>query len=124
MSDRTLRIRRCTLQTDTAAPRYSSSIHIEVCDPVVCVVQSTTSILPDFTTPRTDAYTYSSSEHDVRYKYTDPEIKMRIAIEMTLLMGSAALALASPVASPGPPKPPPKDNGMSVMVASVGRCPV
>lgn len=52
---------------------------------------------------------------------------MRITIEMTLLVGSAAFALASPIASPGPPKsppPPPSDNGMGVMVASVGRCPV
>jgi hypothetical protein len=54
---------------------------------------------------------------------------MRITVEMTLLVGSAAMALASPIASPGPPSPmspppPPKNADMGVMVASVGRCPV
>lgn len=54
---------------------------------------------------------------------------MKITIEIALLMGSAAVALASPIASPdaGPPVPPmPKDDNedLAVNVARVGNCPV
>jgi hypothetical protein len=60
---------------------------------------------------------------------------MRITIKIVLLVGSAAVALASPIACPdaGPPMPPmpampPKPKGvnedLAVNVASVGNCPV
>ncbi len=42
---------------------------------------------------------------------------------MALLVGSAAVALASPIA--GAPKPPKsKDDDVGMMVAGVGQCPV
>jgi hypothetical protein len=60
---------------------------------------------------------------------------MRIMTEIALLVGTAAVALASPIACPdaGPPMPPmppmpPKPKGvnedLAVNVASVGNCPV
>lgn len=49
---------------------------------------------------------------------------MRISIEMALLVGCAAVALASPIAG-GPKSPQPKDEDeVGMMVAGVGRCPV
>lgn len=49
---------------------------------------------------------------------------MRISVEVALLVGCAAVALASPIA--GPPKSPkPKDEDeVGMMVAGVGSCPV
>lgn len=57
---------------------------------------------------------------------------MKFTIKIVLLVGSAAMALASPIACPdaGPPMPamPPKPEGvnedLAVNVASVGNCPV
>ncbi|KAH6612151.1 hypothetical protein C7974DRAFT_419049 [Boeremia exigua] len=50
---------------------------------------------------------------------------MKITIQIILLVGSAAVALASPVAGPPKPKPPPmpKDDGLQGQVSSVGQCP-
>jgi len=54
---------------------------------------------------------------------------MRIAINIALLVGSAAVALASPIACPdaGPPMPQKLkgvNEDLAVNVASVGNCPV
>jgi hypothetical protein len=51
---------------------------------------------------------------------------MRAKISIAILVGAAAVALASPVASPGPPKPKPMDDNKDVgdNVGKVGRCPV
>lgn len=51
---------------------------------------------------------------------------MRNVIEIALLIGSAAVALASPVGSPGAKPPMPKDDNedLAVNVAKVGNCPV
>ncbi|KAJ4986815.1 hypothetical protein SVAN01_07742 [Stagonosporopsis vannaccii] len=48
---------------------------------------------------------------------------MRISVELALLVGCAAVALASPVAGgPKPPKPDDEDE-VGMMVAGVGKCP-
>ncbi|KAJ8109533.1 hypothetical protein OPT61_g7390 [Boeremia exigua] len=49
---------------------------------------------------------------------------MKITIELVMLMGSAAVALASPIAGPPKPPPKPKDDGVGMMVAGVGKCPM
>ena len=49
---------------------------------------------------------------------------MRITISMVVLVGAAAVAIASPVASPGSPKPKDDDDDVGSNVANVGRCPV
>ena len=43
---------------------------------------------------------------------------------MAVLVSAAAVAVASPVASPGPPKPTEDDDDVGASVAQVGRCPV
>ncbi|KAF2626486.1 hypothetical protein BU25DRAFT_422636 [Macroventuria anomochaeta] len=42
---------------------------------------------------------------------------------MAMLVGSVAVALASPIASPGPPKPKDDNEDVGMNVAKVGRCP-
>ena len=49
---------------------------------------------------------------------------MKSTISIAILMGIAAIAVASPVASPGPPPKPMDDDKVGLSVASVGRCPV
>lgn len=48
---------------------------------------------------------------------------MKIKISMAVLVGAAAVAIASPIASPGSPKPE-DDDDVGVNVAKVGKCPV
>ena len=85
----------------------------------------TVAILTDFAILSTDAHVHCSLEPDDRYKYRSGEKeKMRITIEMVLLVGSAAVALASPLASPEPPKPKDDNEDVGMNVAEVGRCPV
>lgn len=94
---------------------------------MVHAVQSAVAILTDFTTPPTDhTYTVLWNTTIVTSLQINPRRKMRITVEMTLLVGSAAMALASPIASPGPPSPmsPPPPPSMGSMVAGIGKCPV
>ena len=48
---------------------------------------------------------------------------MKIAISIAVMVGAAAVAIASPVASPDPPKPM-MDDDVGTNVANVGKCPV
>jgi hypothetical protein len=49
---------------------------------------------------------------------------MRIAISIAVLVGSTAVAVANPIASPGPPKPKDPKDDVGMNVAKVGPCPV